>query len=114
MSNLRRVGREAEDRAADYLIGLGYTIVKRRYKAAHGEIDILAMDGEALVVVEVKERLAMGHVPEESVGEKKAARMASAAREYLAATGETDRAIRFDLVVFDRDGLRHHADAFKP
>ena len=46
MPNLRQLGAEAEDRAATYLLGLGYTLVTRRFKAAHGEIDLVALDGE--------------------------------------------------------------------
>lgn len=112
MPNLRRVGRTAEDLAADYLTGAGYTVVTRRYKARHGEIDLVALDGDTLVFVEVKSRSAPGYLPEASIGERKLKALWAAAREYLAAMGETERTCRFDLVALDRDGLRHHVDAF--
>lgn len=110
MPNLRRLGQEAEDRAAKFLLDLGYTIVTRRYKASHGEIDIIVLDEEILVFVEVKQRRAAGYIPEESVGRTKLAAMQSAARQYLEATGEVDRNCRFDLIAIDANGLRHHID----
>ena len=113
MPSVRRLGADAEDRAAAYLLELGYTLIKRGYKGGSGEIDILALDDDVLVVVEVKERL-KGSSPEESVSLAKARRLAGAARHYLQSVGELDRQIRFDLICFDRSGIRHHIDAFRP
>jgi Holliday junction resolvase-like predicted endonuclease len=48
------LGRQAEDRAAGFLEGLGYGILERRWRCPMGELDIVAMDGETLVFVEVK------------------------------------------------------------
>ena len=113
MSGIRRLGADAEDRAAAFLSDLGYTIVKRGYKAARGEIDILALDGDTLVVVEVKERARQDIRAEESITQAKAKRLANAARQYLQSVDELDRQIRFDVVVFDPSGIRHHIDAFR-
>jgi len=110
--NLRVVGREAEDRAAEFLRGLGYTIVTRRYKARHGELDLVALDGDLLVFVEVKARYAKEYVPEESIGDRKRRAMADAATDYLHAVGEPDRDHRFDVIAIDSRGLRHHVDIF--
>ena len=113
MSGVRRLGADAEDRAAAFLSSLGYVIVKRGYRSVRGEIDILAMDGDTLVVVEVKERTKPGARPEESVTAAKARRLAGAARHYLQSVEEPEREIRFDLICFDFDGMRHHIDAFR-
>jgi putative endonuclease len=77
-----------------------------------GELDLIALDGEVLVFVEVKQRSAPGYVPEESIGSKKARALRLAGEEYLQEVGE-DREIRFDLVAMDADGLRHHRDIFR-
>lgn len=114
MPNLRVVGRQAEDVAADYLLGLGYTLVTRRFKASRGELDLIALDGDVLVVVEVKERRAPGFSPEEGVTEAKVKNISDALTEYLNKMGEPEREVRFDLIAIDRDGLRHHIDAFRP
>ena len=108
MPGVRRLGGDAEDRAAEYLIEKGFTIITRRYKARHGEIDIVALDGDVLVMVEVKERTKPGYIPEESVGVMKARRIGLAASEYVRKNGELEREIRFDLICFDPSGLRHH------
>jgi putative endonuclease len=107
MPNLRRVGQAAEDLAANYLLQKGFTIVTRRKKMRSGEIDIVALDGEVLVFVEVKQRSAPGYVPEESIGAAKARALMSAAEEFVATMGE-DRETRLDLVAIDKDGIRHY------
>lgn len=113
MSGLRGLGRAAEDAAASYLIAKGFTIVTRRYKARHGELDLVAMDGEMLVFVEVKHRTTPGARPEDAVGETKRRALVSAGQQYLAEVSETpDRPVRFDLVAIDFEGIRHHQDIF--
>ena len=48
------LGIVGEDLAVDVLVGRGYAILERRYRTDHGEIDIIALDGETLVFVEVR------------------------------------------------------------
>ena len=51
----RDKGKAGEDRAAEYLLERGYTIVARNYKLKHGELDLVARDPEGvLAFVEVK------------------------------------------------------------
>lgn len=111
MPNLRRVGEAAEDRAADFLVKEGYTIVTRRKKMPGGELDLVALDGEVLVFVEVKQRAASGYVPEESIGSRKQDALQRAAEAYVHEMGE-ERETRFDLVAIDSNGLRHYKDIF--
>jgi putative endonuclease len=92
----------------------GLTIVTRRFKAAHGELDLVAMDGDTLVFIEVKHRRSPNLPPELSIDERKAGRIARAAAEYLAKAEEVGRAVRFDVVLIDPAGIRHIEDAFKP
>lgn len=111
MPNLRQLGTAAEDAAAAYLREQGYTIVTRRYKARRGEIDLVALDGDLLVFVEVKQRAALGYVPEESVGEAKRRALFAAGQQYLAEVADApDRDVRFDLIAIDAKGMRHHRD----
>ena len=49
------LGRRGERAAEKYLRRSGYRIVARNFRAAGAEIDIVAMDGEALVFVEVED-----------------------------------------------------------
>ena len=50
------VGRYGEDLAARYLTAEGFVILERNWRCELGEIDIVARDGDALVVCEVKTR----------------------------------------------------------
>ncbi len=113
MSNLRRVGTEAEDRAAAHLLEKGYSIITRRYHGRFGEIDIIALDGETLVFVEVKERRVTGMSPEGAVSSAKVSKMAKAAARFRQETGD-ERTFRFDLVAIDNAGLRHYPGCFEP
>ena len=112
MSSLRRVGQDAEDRAAEFLIAKGLTLVTRRYTVRQGEIDLVALDGDEIVFVEVKLRNTPDYVPEEAVGPKKLLRLRRAADRYLMETGGLDRPHRFDIVAIDRSGIRHHERVF--
>lgn len=49
-----RTGRRGERAACRHLRHLGYRIVARRVRTTGGEIDVVALDGETLVLVEVK------------------------------------------------------------
>jgi putative endonuclease len=108
--NLRRIGSAAEDAAAEFLQAQGFTIVTRRFKARRGELDIVALEGDQLVFVEVKQRSARGYRPEDSMGDGKRRALYLAGQEYLACIGETERHVRFDLVAIDAAGIRHHRD----
>ncbi len=101
-------GREAEDRAAKYLLSLGYTLVTRRFKSRHGEIDIIALDGDVLVFVEVKARSSEVVSPEESVTRVKAARFESAVAEYFSKTGQPEMPARYDLIAVRPNRLDHY------
>ncbi len=54
----RTFGALGEKYAAGYLKEKHYKILKKNYKTALGEIDIIARDGEELVFIEVKTRTA--------------------------------------------------------
>lgn len=47
-------GRLGETAAADWLKSRGYSIKYRNYRTPRGEIDIVAVTGDVLVIVEVK------------------------------------------------------------
>jgi putative endonuclease len=72
----------------------------------HGELDIVALDGEVLVFVEVKYRRS-GRA-EEAVGATKMRNLQRAAEAYRVEMNEVERAVRYDLIAIDADGLRHH------
>jgi putative endonuclease len=70
------LGRAGEDRAAAHLEKRGWQLVERNWRSHQGELDIVALDGEDLVVVEVKTRrgVGFGH-PLEAIDARKRARL---------------------------------------
>ncbi|MDY0339764.1 MAG: YraN family protein [Coriobacteriia bacterium] len=112
------IGRRGEEAAAAYLERQGMVIVDRNWRNGRGEIDIIAMDGEELVVCEVKTRASTSAgQPEESVSVAKQRRLVRLAEAYIAASGLSDLSVRFDVVSIvvlceDRALLRHHRAAF--
>lgn len=107
---VRRIGADAEDRAAQHLLDLGWTLVTRRWKGGHGELDIVALDGETLVIIEVKARK-LGANPEETLTSQKAKRLKLAVDEYLHQMNLEPEALRYDLVAIEGTELRHHKNA---
>lgn len=127
----QRLGRTAEDRAASALIARGWQVIERnvrvrdRESGVAGELDIVALDGRALVVVEVRARREGSRAgpagPLESIGSQKRHRLRLLVRAWLAErSGSLPRheIVRFDVVgiVFDPAGRmrswEHIRDAF--
>jgi len=98
-------GKSGEDRAVDELERRGYAVLARRYRTRHGEIDVVARDGETTVFVEVKAR-ATGEfgTAAEAVTRRKQLKLASMARDYLARNGLANTRCRFDVVAIDGVG----------
>jgi len=111
------LGIRGEDRAVKELERLGYAVLARRYRTRHGEIDIVARDGETIVFVEVKvkERADFGSAAE-AVTARKQRRVISMAVDYLARNCLTSRPCRFDVVAIDGAGdearLTYYRGAF--
>lgn len=97
------LGKSGEDLAVAELGRRGYAIVARRYRTRHGEIDVVARDGDELVFVEVRRRSGeMCGAAAESVTRNKQRRVARMAADYLSRHGLYDRcAVRFDVVAID-------------
>jgi putative endonuclease len=49
-----RLGSAGEELAAQFLVKKGYEILARNLKTKYGEVDLLALDHQTLVIVEVK------------------------------------------------------------
>lgn len=97
------LGRSGENLAILELEARGYAIIERRYRTAHGEIDIIARDGETLVFVEVRRKSSDEFgTAAESVTPAKQRRVIRMAIAYLALHGLYDRChVRFDVVAID-------------
>lgn len=93
------LGRYGEDRAVDYLLSMGMEILDRNWRCAAGEIDIVARDGEDLVVVEVKTRRSNDFgLPQEAVGQVKLRRLWKLGILWREHSGIVGRSLRIDVV----------------
>jgi putative endonuclease len=98
-------GKTGEDLAVAELERRGYVILDRRYRTRHGEIDIIAREGESTVFVEVKARASADFgTAAEAVTPQKQRRLGSMALDYLARHGLLERPCRFDVVAVDGAG----------
>ncbi|MCX6356506.1 MAG: YraN family protein [Candidatus Aureabacteria bacterium] len=104
MSLLRAVdriglGSRGERVAESFLRAQGYRILARNYRCRHGEIDLIAMDGEVLAFVEIKGRRGNRFgSPFEAVTAEKQRRIARVAQHYLLACRMQRARARFDVV----------------
>jgi len=112
--------RAAEDAAARYLEGRGYGIGQRNFATPFGEIDIVAVDDDTIVIVEVKARATDAYgPPDAAVDKRKRAKLRKMAEVFLDRYRiEDDVPCRFDIVALtlspegDDWDIEHYEDAF--
>ncbi|MCU1526991.1 MAG: hypothetical protein JWP75_754 [Frondihabitans sp.] len=99
MTTRKELGRRGEDIAAMYLRDVGFRIVERNWRCPEGEIDIVAIDDDDVVVVEVKARRghASGH-PLEAVTPAKVSRLRRLAAAWTLAHPTPQRGLRIDVI----------------
>lgn len=114
-------GKRGEKAAASFLKKKGYRILKKNFRTALGEIDLIAEHKGVLVFIEVKSRTgkAFGN-PSMAVTPAKQNKIAQTARSFLVKYNINGREIRFDVVSVlsvkeDPDSLRVEVleDAFR-
>ncbi len=99
MSARNSLGSYGEQLAAQYLVGLGFTVLERNWRCWLGELDIIARDGDWLVVCEVKTRRSTKTGwPIEAVTWHKQQRLRQLAMQWLAESGFHPPLIRIDVV----------------
>jgi len=97
-------GETAEDTAHHYLIRQGLKPLQRNFRCQQGELDLVMLDQNVLVIAEVRFRKSDRYgSAAESVTPAKQSRIIAATHVYLARHPQ-DRAIRFDVVALSGDG----------
>ena len=93
-------GQHAEDQALELLRGAGLKLVARNYRCPQGELDLVMMDGEALVMVEVRYRRDRGFGgAAETVGVRKQNKLLRAAEHFMQQdVRHRRRPLRFDVI----------------
>jgi putative endonuclease len=100
-------GAAGERMAASHIERLGWRIIDKNIRIGHGELDIAAMDGDELVILEVRSR-AIGKLSpsETTVGPHKIKAIVKTARKYVEKISYSGN-WRVDIaaVTADRDGV---------
>ena len=117
MDTNREKANEGEDLAAVFLQRKGFTIIERNYYFGHGELDMIARDGDVLVFVEVKTRKSASYGPAEySITHGKQKQLYHIAQGYMFERKIDNVPCRFDVVIveFERGKpvFKHYENAF--
>ncbi len=119
MAQSHDMGRQGEILATQYLEETGCEVLETNWHSNHQEVDIIARQGDVLLIVEVKSRSTLYHgEPELFVTRNKQRMLVKAANHYVA-WKDLDLEVRFDIItVHFRDDkqheLRHIKNAFYP
>ena len=119
MAEHNELGKWGEQIARDLLISKGYQILEQNWVCGHKEIDIIALDGKELVIVEVRTRRVQCLVdPEETVDKIKQRYLIWSAEAYVE-RNNLDMDVRFDIVAILVDNknerrVEHIENAFYP
>jgi putative endonuclease len=106
MRTRNTVGRYGEDLAARYLSEHGFAVLERNWRCELGEIDIVAREGDTLVVCEVKTRRGLNYgSPLESITYRKLTTLRKLSGRWLQDHQLRPAAIRIDVVavLFDHN-----------
>ena len=99
MGGRTELGQRGEDAAADHLAALGMRVVARNWRCRHGEIDLVASEGDTLVFCEVKTRSGLGYgSPLAAITPAKQGRLRRLVGIYLAESGGHPGPVRIDAV----------------
>lgn len=118
MADHNELGIAGENLAAAHLQKSGYSILDRNWRFGRDEIDIIALKGEELAIVEVKTRQNdyFGN-PAEFVSKKKQSHLIRAANAYVQKR-DLDVEVRFDVigVILNsiHEEIEHVEGAFHP
>lgn len=95
----KALGDYGERVAERHLVAAGMVLLDRNWRCDLGEIDLVARDGDTLVVCEVKTRRGLDYgSPLEAVTERKATRLRQLAMRWVSEHGVHPPQIRIDVI----------------
>ena len=102
------MGPAGEAAALDHLQELGYRVLAVDWRCRVGQADLIALDGDVVVLVEVKSRRSTRFgLPQESVDSRKQRKLRAVLEAYRMRTGRQSQPCRIDVVaLLLDDGLR--------
>jgi putative endonuclease len=95
----RWFGTRSERAAARFLKGKGYRILARNFSCRHGELDLIALDGDCVVFIEIRSTAEDDAArPAASVDDAKQRRLTNLALHFLQQHRLLGRPARFDVL----------------
>lgn len=92
-------GRKGEAVAARYYLDRGCRLLAHGYRTRMGELDLVMMEGDTVVIAEVKARSETRFGPAaQAVSPAKQRRVILAAQRFLQQSGLSEHPVRFDVV----------------
>lgn len=110
----KQKGHAGESLAEGFLLQQGYRILSRNFRFRRAEVDLIATDGEELVIVEVKLRKSNRFgFPEEDVSNRKVELLYEAGYAFREQQ-QLSIPVRFDIIAIslDESDIRHFKNAF--
>jgi putative endonuclease len=97
-------GRVGEAAAERHLVAAGLRLVERDVRLPNGQVDLVMLDGDCLVVVEVKARRGAAYgAPQEAVGWRKQRKLRELALAYRQLHPGLGRRLRVDVAAVHLD-----------
>lgn len=105
MTSRTSLGAFGERSAREFLEQRGYKVLEQNVRMRSGEIDLVAKEGESLVIVEVRTKGSRRFgTPEESITATKLRKLMLLGEEYLQARKQSGAAWRIDIVAVEVGG----------
>ncbi|MDD3679507.1 MAG: YraN family protein [Candidatus Shapirobacteria bacterium] len=103
------IGQKGEEQAVDYLARAGYQILDRNFRISIGELDIVALDNNQLVLVEVKTRTNNKFgFPEEAINKRKLIKVKQVGQIWASQHPGLPQSLRIDLIAILNNRINHY------
>jgi len=104
----KRLGKDGEDLAEDFLRKKGYKIIQRNYRCKLGEIDIIAEHSKVIAFIEVRTKQTEGFGPPQySITPFKKNQITKAALSYIKEKRLISQTCRFDVIAITFSSALH-------
>lgn len=93
------LGNMGEEKASNFLIQDGYSILARNFRTNQGEIDIIAKKNEEYIFIEVKTRTSIKYgEPIEAINKNKKKHIVNASKYFIYKNKLNNKYIRYDII----------------
>lgn len=112
--NQRALGKQYEEKAAEYIKEKGFQVLFKNFQCRQGEIDLVGLHENCLAFIEVKYRSGEKcGTPEEAVGALKRQRICRASDYFRVRNPRyAHLQVRYDVIAITGENIRWYQNAF--